>query len=230
MGKKPDSIENFLFLFNEEFVRGRLIVFREKAKNAIFLILAGLIVLACGRTTYQPDFATLDAQINIALTQTFVAASNSAMETSIAATQAANPGYRPITTDECTNLQNSLTNNLGVTPTVLNPAPFTDYVNNVSGTSCQMTFTGDGNSNFFDGPNVFLSDGWTEAIAYSAGGASGIATAYQKLGALCLYSTESGPADPSFCAPDMFFPDCMASLTAEQKLYTVTVSCARYQP
>ncbi len=209
---------------------GRLIVFHEKRKNAIFLILAGLIALACGRTTYQPDFDAMDAQINAALTQTFVAASNSAMETSIAATLAASPGYRPITTDECTNLQNSLTSSLGVAPLVLNLAPFTDYVNNVSGTSCQMTFTGDGNSDFSNGSTVFLSDGWTEAVEYSAGGASGIATAYEKLGALCLYSSESGPADPSFCAPDVLLPDCMVGLTAEQKLYTVTVSCARYQP
>jgi hypothetical protein len=205
-------------------------MFREKKKNAIFIILAGLIALACGRTTYQPDFDAMDAQINAALTQTFVAASNAAMETSIAGTEAATSGYRPITADECTNLQNSLTSNLGVAPAVLNPAPFTDYLNNVSGTSCQMTFSGNGDSNFSEGPNVFLSDGWTEAIEYSAGGASGIATAYQKLGALCLYSTESGPTDPSFCAPDVAISECMAGLTAEQILRTVIVSCARYQP
>jgi hypothetical protein len=205
-------------------------VLNGRKRNAIFLIWMAVIALACGRTRTPPDYDAMETVISVALTQTFVADSNAALETSVAATQAANPGYRPITTDECTNLQKGLTSSLGPAPAVLNPAPFTDYVNNVSGTSCQMTFTGDGNSNFSDGPNVFLSNGWTEAITYSAGGASGIATAYQKLGALCLYSTESAPADPGLCAPDTFFADCMAGLTAEQKLYTVTVSCARYQP
>jgi hypothetical protein len=203
----------------------------EKRKNAIFFILAGLIVLACGRTTTPAEFATMDAQINIALTQTFAAVSRAEAETAVAATQAATPGYHPISADECTNLQNNLTANLGVTPDVLNPAPFTDYVNNLSGTSCQMTFSGDGNSVFFEGSNVFLSDGWTdESEKYGAGGAGGIVTAYQKLGALCLYSVESGPADPSFCAPDVALVECMSGLAPEQIQRTVTVSCARYQP
>jgi hypothetical protein len=56
-----------------------------------------------------------------------------------------------------------------------------------------------------------------------------MAIAYQKDGALCEYSYESGPADPSFCGPDMFFGDCMDSLTKEQIQITVKVSCARYQ-
>jgi hypothetical protein len=202
----------------------------EKRKNAILLILIALIALACGQPRYNPDFDAMNTQINIALTQTFVAASSGETETAVAATQAATPGYRPITADECANLQNSLTSNLGVAPAVLNPAPFTDYVNNMSGTGCQMVFRGDGNSTFFEGSSVFLSDGWTEKIQYGAGGASGVATAYEKLGALCLYSTQTAPADPGFCAADMLLPECMAGLTAEQKLLTVTVSCARYQP
>jgi hypothetical protein len=139
------------------------------------------------------------------------------------------PGYYPLSAEECTSLQTALTDSLGVIPAVSNPAPFNDWVNNLTGTGCEMVFTGDGNSNFA-GKEIFTSSGWTQADNYAAGGPGAMAIAYQKDGALCEYSYESGPADPSFCSPDTFFGECMDSLTKEQIQITVKVSCARYQP
>ena len=214
-----------------------LLVFSKRISNFISLTLLALIVTACGPNK--------DVAVMIALTQTAAALQSAPTLTVAAPTQAPTStplptstlqptvpvaAYVPITAEECTGLQTSMTANLGVDPVVVNPAPFTDYVKNSSGTACQLTYTGNGNNNFSASTNVFSSGGWTEDNEYAAGGPSGVARAFQKNGELCLYSTKVGPADPSYCPADMFFPDCMATLTPSQTLQTVTVSCARYQP
>jgi hypothetical protein len=214
----------------------------SKYKSLIVLLLLALFSGACGSTN-------TDVAVIVALTQTaaVLQASAAASATVVPATATSAPaelpsptvqpttapvlapGYYPLSEDECNSLQTALTDSLGVIPAVTNPAPFNDWVNNITGTGCEMIFTGDGNSSF-GGKEVFTNSGWTQAENYIAGGPGAMAIAYKKDNALCEFSSESGPADPSFCAPDMFFGECMDSLTKEQIQVTVKVSCARYQP
>ena len=139
----------------------------NKIKSLIALTLLALTATACGGTS------NTDVAVIVALTQTAAAlqAPATSTVTAVPATEAptstststavpptAMPaGYYPLTNDECTAVQNSLTGVLSVAPAVLNPAPFTDYSNNTSGTACQLTYTGDGNNNFSTGPDAFLA-------------------------------------------------------------------------
>ncbi len=76
---------------------------------------------------------------------------------------------------------------------------------------------------------ILKTNGWEEDIRYSAGGASGSMIGYRQNDSLCLVTTELAPVDDSLCSADEPFSICMDRLSAEQKNYKVTLSCAVLQ-
>jgi hypothetical protein len=145
-------------------------------------------------------------------------------------------GYQPYDSTSCNSLSEFISFNAKIPGTVTSPVSFNDFVTGQSGQACQITNYANGETlptgvDFYESArNVFVSQGWLEDINYSAGGPSGLATAYRSGATLCLVSSERKPLDSALCAPGDIFATCWEKLTPEQRLYSLTVTCSTFIP
>ena len=223
----------------------------KKIKPLVIVLLFSVFALACGsENAFDQQVA-----VAVALTQTALALqqppATSALqlaspEATIAATDtfvplptstptiASSPSYQPLNADECNNLQVALAQSVGFPGNIQDPAPFTDYTNQKSGTGCLVSFSLtsglEGNSMDSAATSALQNQGWTENTSYAAAGPADTVDGYQKADALCLFDSTSAPSDASLCPKDANYYHCLGNLQPYQVVHTVTVNCARLVP
>ena len=223
----------------------------RKIKISIMVLLCGALALACGlENSFNQQVAVV-----VALTQTAVALQQpsatfalqlASPEATIAATSTFVPlptvsptatsslNYKPLSAEECNNLQVALAQSVGFPGNIQDPAAFTDYVKQSSGTGCLVRFSLTYNMgvNSIDGTvsSALQKQGWTENTAYAAAGPSEVLDGYQKGNALCLVDFTSAPTDAKLCPKDANYYNCLGNLQPYQVVHIVTVNCARTLP
>ena len=223
----------------------------RKTKTLIIVLLLFGFILACGSENAFDQQVAVD----VALTQTALAlqqpSATSALqfalpEATIAATDTfvplptstptvvSSPSYQPLSADECNNLHVALAQGVGSPGSIQDPAPFTDFTNQKSGTGCLMSFslTSATGANGMDSvvTSVLQNRGWTENTSYAAAGPADVLDGYQNADALCLLDFTSAPSDASLCPKDANYYQCLGDLQPYQVVHTVTVNCARLMP
>jgi len=223
----------------------------KKIKTLVIALLIFVFVLACGSENAFDQQVAVD----VALTKTALALQQSSAtsalqlaspEATIAATDtfvplptstptvASSPSYQPLSADECNNLQVALAQSVGFPGNIQDPAPFTDYTSQKSGTGCLASFslTSGLELNSMDSAvtSALQSQGWTENTSYAAAGPADMVDGYQKAEALCLIDSTYAPSEASLCPKDSNYYHCLGNLQPSQVVHTVTVNCARPVP
>ena len=220
----------------------------RKAKTLISALLLSGFILACGSgNAFDQQVALVVASTQTALALQQPSATSALQlaspEATIAATDtfvplptstptvASSPSYQPLTGDECNNLHVALAQSVGSPGSIQDQAPFTDYINQKSGTGCLMSFslTSAAGANEMDGAvtSVLQHQGWTENTSYAAAGPADILDGYQKDDALCLTESTFAPVDAKLCPKDGNYFQCLGNLQPYQVIHTVIVNCAR---
>jgi hypothetical protein len=223
----------------------------KKIKTLVTVLLISLCALACGsENAFDQQVAVV-----VALTQTAAVlgqpSATSALqlaspEATLAATDtfvplptstptgASSPSYQPLSADECNTLQVALAQSVGFPGNIQDPAPFTDYTNQKSGTGCLVSFslTSGLEVKSMDSAvtSALQSQGWNETTSYAAAGPADTVDGYQKADALCLTDSTSAPSDASLCPKDANYYHCLGNLQPSQVVHTVTVNCAKPVP
>ena len=223
----------------------------KKIRTLVSIVLISLFALACGsENAFDQQVAVV-----VALTQTAAALQQpsatfalqlASPEAMIEATDtfaplptstptfASSPSYQPLNADECNNLQVALAQSVGAAGDIQDPAPFTDYTNQKSGTGCLMSFslTSPAGANGMDSAvtSALQNRGWTENTSYAAAGPADVLDGFQNADELCLLDFTSAPNDASVCPKDANYYQCLGNLQPYQVVHTVTVNCARLVP
>lgn len=141
--------------------------------------------------------------------------------------------YEPVEISLCQLIQEEAATALNKEVYLESYAPFLDAVAREAGQGCRMTATGTG-AEFSDPASVVknLTDtvglGWTLQPDYSADGATGsMAGMYRDMG-LMLIKANWKPEMGVVCPADQPLDAC--GLTPEQKIYTVEIDVAQYNP
>jgi len=137
---------------------------------------------------------------------------------------------QPLQGDGCAELRDGVAEALAVDVTLTATSSFTDPLQGVTGSGCEVRATGTGAD--FTSPaevlvalrGVLEAKGWAEDPLYQADGPTGTASGFKKEAAVCVASASWEPSDDANCPPDQPISAC--PLTPEQQLYTVTLSCA----
>ena len=153
---------------------------------------------------------------------------NAAIENSLGATSP--QGLEPLDALMCGDLVGALSLALDV-PAATSHAPFEDHVNGRSGTGCQIAANGTGLN--FENINVVASAlrevlqtrGWQEDVQYMGGGPGAVLTGYRQADALCLVLAFWEPSEDADCPADQ--PVSACELAPEQRVYTITLNCAK---
>ncbi|MBE2225610.1 MAG: hypothetical protein IAF02_29000 [Anaerolineae bacterium] len=146
------------------------------------------------------------------------------METAVSTT------VQPLAAQECNDLRDAVGNTLGVAAT-LSTADFTDIVSGQTGTGCQITVNGTGEtfSSFLDVAkqlqDTLSALGWTPDMAYLADGPTGTATGLRLDDKLALINVEWQPSPDANCPADQIITAC--ELTPAQQIYTITLNVAQ---
>lgn len=141
-------------------------------------------------------------------------------------------GLQPLDSATCEEIRSAAAQALGVEATAAN-APFQDPISGKSGNACQVTLTGTGAN--FQNPDAVVESlkaalepqGWTEDMMYAAGGPTGIGTGMRQDTQLCMLVAGWTPSEDANCPSDKPISEC--SLTPEQHLYTITLTCVQEQ-
>ncbi len=203
-------------------------------KTSIALSLALLLSFSLAACAPQADDSQQKIAVIVALTQT--ADALQAPPATAAPTQTPASGYLPLSAEECAALNNALSSAAGYPGAIASPVPFEDFQTGQTGNGCQIRFQTSGldMENFEPLVNpvasALLAAGWTEDLAYGAGGAGGYGTAFRKDSTLCLTLVESKPSDPALCPADQPMAVCWANLLPQQKTFNLTLNCATYVP
>ena len=187
------------------------------------LTLAVLLLTGCGRAPTGP---TLEAT-PILPTATSTPATATAVPT---ATAKAPSDFQPLSSDECINLADAMSQALGI-PGEATKAPFEDHVSQRMGTGCQTTITGTG-LDFEDVQVVgnalrrmIQAQGWYEDFRYGGGGPTGELTGFRQANKLCRLLVGWEPSEDANCPSDQPIHAC--ELSPEQKLYTISLNCVQ---
>ena len=139
---------------------------------------------------------------------------------------------QPLNPEACANLSGALSQNQGF-PGETSESPFTDYVNQKTGTGCQtiISFSSQYAESLGDIDSAARaaveSLGWQEDVQYAGGGAGGLLYGYRKENGLCLLIVGIEPVDNELCSQDEPFAVCMDRLAPEQKRYIIDLNCAQ---
>lgn len=138
--------------------------------------------------------------------------------------------FQPIASDECEVLRVAVSELVGI-EAIVQETVFTDYINNLSGSGCQILITGTGVdfTNFVDVSvalrELFAGLGWTEATEYLADGPTSTAFAMQSENDLALFSVGWQPSADANCPADQPISAC--ELSPEQQEYFVSIALAQ---
>ena len=138
-------------------------------------------------------------------------------------------GWHTPTGEFCTTLQTDVMAVLGAGEADLDMnEPFTDYIGGTTGTGCLLTVTGTGADFTIDAymqlQTMLAGQGWTEDMAYGAGGPTGIGGGFRRENMLLLMLVGWHPSDDANCPSDQ--PIGMCTLTPEQQLYEIALAVA----
>ena len=138
--------------------------------------------------------------------------------------------FLPIPAEDCSGLKAEMENALGVAVTQSTNI-FTEYTTSRVGTGCKLVAKGDGatlpdNSGMMAKMLALMSaQGWTEEPKFQADGPTAIATGFTRNRDICLLSSVMTPSMDANCPSDQPIASC--TLTPEQRLYALTLFCAR---
>ncbi|MFN8466038.1 MAG: hypothetical protein U0X20_10825 [Caldilineaceae bacterium] len=142
-------------------------------------------------------------------------------------------GYTPIDDAACTEVQNQLTQALGIDVSRSTaPAAFQD-LNGGTGQSCQLTIAATGAQfpNMVDAgqriAGALTSSGWTLDPQYAADSPTGTMHGLRRNNQLAVYNVQWAPAAGIICPADQPIAICAESLKPEQMVYTITVDLAQ---
>jgi hypothetical protein len=135
---------------------------------------------------------------------------------------------RPLSQDQCNELAGGL-KELGA-PVSIEMAPFQDQIAGNVGEGCLVSVSGTGVQ--FESPQVVAdrvtallsAQSWQEDKSYSAAGPAGVAMAFRKDTALCLFSVSWWPEGMT-CPSDRPLSEC--AVPPEKKLYQIELQCAQ---
>jgi len=207
----------------------------------LFVTLSSIFAASCGASNRETDIAVI-----VALTQTAAALQQpqSAPQTE-AATDAPTEvpavvppvsGYQPYDAVACTSLSDVIFANVGLTGSVLSPVPLDDYITGQNGSACQIAYAGTSATVpatvdlYASASSTLIAQGWVEDINYSAGGPTGLASAFRKDASLCLVSFERMPVDRALCNANEPIASCFAILSPEQITLNLTLTCSTLYP
>jgi hypothetical protein len=187
------------------------------------LTLAVLLLTGCGGAPTEP---TLEAT-PILPTATSTPATATAVPT---ATAEAPSDFQPMSSDECINLADAMSQTLGI-PGKTTEAPFEDRVSQRMGTGCETTITGTGRD--FEDVQVvgnalrrmIQAQGWYEDFRYGGGGPTDELTGFRQANKLCRLLVGWEPSEDANCPSDQPIHAC--ELSPEQKLYTISLNCVQ---
>ena len=187
------------------------------------LTLAVLLLAGCGGAPTEP---TVDpTPILPAATSTPAAATAVPTPTAEAPSD-----LQPLSSDECINLADAMSQTLGV-PGETAEAPFEDNISQKTGTGCQTTITGTG-LHFEDVHvvgnalrRVIQAQGWYEDFRYGGGGPTGELIGFRQANKLCRLVVGWEPSEDTDCPSDQPIDAC--ELSPEQKLYTISLNCVQ---
>jgi hypothetical protein len=202
----------------------------KSLQQMIGLTLAVLLLTACGGASTEPAIEATP----IPLTATPIpptATPIPATATTVAMEPVTAPSdLQPLSSDECTNLADTISQTLGI-PGETTEAPFEDHVSQRMGTGCQTTITGTG----LDFENVQVvenalrrmiqAQGWYEDFRYGGGGPTGQLTGFRQANKLCRLLVGWEPSEDANCPSDQ--PIFMCDILPEQKLYTISLNCVQ---
>jgi hypothetical protein len=143
---------------------------------------------------------------------------------------AADMTFTPLSQDECSHIADILSMAFGVEFGTAEVA-FQDFLTGNTGMGCAIQANGDGSK--FDNPGLvsmtvsqqLAPEGWATDVQYSADGPTGTVVGLTKGDKLCILDANWMPSEDADCAPDQPISEC--DLTPEQKLFTVTLTCAQ---
>lgn len=200
-----------------------------KINSTILMVMLCVMLLlasACQPTSQSED---LQVKVIVALTQTAAALENPPAPAEPSAAETQPPGdYQPLSVEECTGMRDALSQTLGVPGEINSPVPFEDYVNNKTGSGCEITFSITGQDSITTPATTGLTAmGWQENNDYGAAGVGGYVSAYRRGEALCLFTAQVEPVDENACPSGQGYIQCMGDLTPDQLLHSVILNCAR---
>ncbi len=141
--------------------------------------------------------------------------------------------YEPVEISLCQLIQEEAADALKKEVTLESYAPFLDPIAREAGQGCRMTATGSG-AEFSDPASVIkaLVDtvglGWTQQPDYSADGPTGAMVGMYRDMGLMLFKVNWKPDMSVVCPADQPLESC--DLTPEQKVYTIEIDAAQYNP
>ena len=142
-------------------------------------------------------------------------------------------GYTPVDDAACTEVQNQLTQALGIdVGRSTAPAAFQD-LSGGTGQSCQLTIAATGAQfpNMVDAgqriAGALTPNGWTLDPQYAADSPTGTIHGLRRNNQLAVYNVQWAPAAGVTCPADQPIATCAQSLTPDQMTYTITVDLAQ---
>jgi hypothetical protein len=138
----------------------------------------------------------------------------------------------PIPTDLCTDLQATISGELGLaTGTMEENTDFYDVATGTTGRGCRVTITGtgaDGLGNPYDIfqqlSGVMQSMGWTPDVQHAVDGPTGTGGGFVRDSGLIILIVGWEPSDAANCPDDQPISSC--DVAPENKLYTITIEGA----
>jgi hypothetical protein len=156
--------------------------------------------------------------------------SAAATQTPDPAVAVVSPNFEPLLPATCEELRDLVAAVLRVEATI-NETSFTDYVNNVTGTGCQIIATGTGADfpHFVEVATDLQSrlegQGWVQDQRYLGDGPTGTISGFWQNDQLCLLEVGWEPAEGVDCPADQPISAC--EIPPEQQLYTISLNCAQ---
>jgi len=143
--------------------------------------------------------------------------------------------YQPISEQECSDLNTTLSEQIGLPGTITSPEPFEDPNNDKTGFGCKISLVTDGADTNHDRleetvPSTLEADGWVEDGEYTFPGVGRLESAYRKGDQLCLTVSYVEPWEDTLCAENEGFVTCLDRLSPEQIRYGFDLNCARPVP
>jgi len=196
--------------------------------SVFFSILFFLLLAACGTgnkqvetdgTTVVPQAQTATTQVSPSFTSTVTLAED----------------YKPISEQECLDLNTTLSQQIGLPGTITSPEPFEDPNNDKTGFGCKISLITDGADTNHDRleetlPSTLKADGWVEDGEYIFPGVGRLESAYRKGNQLCLTISYVEPWETTLCTENENLVTCLDKLSPEQILYGFDLNCAQPVP
>jgi len=192
------------------------------------VIILSLLLAACGTGDGQVE---TDSTTVVAQTTTATARESPPLTSTVASTG----DYQPIGEQECSDLNTTLSQQIGLPGAISSPEPFKDPNNDKTGFGCKISLITDGADTNHDRleetvPSSLEADGWVEDGEYTFPGVGKLESAYRKGDQLCLTVSYVEPWEDTLCAKTEDFVTCLDRLPPEQIRYGFNLNCARPVP